>query len=139
MRGPLVVVLAIAAFGIAIRGLDLGRVTVPTLGLMIAGPLAIFVSGFASPEARFRELVILALALTAGCMILFGDLLNLPITMYTQSFADLYPASWSNDERLRTTAAVLFVAAALVWFAGYRRHAAREPIDVVPDEHSGAV
>ena len=44
------------AFGIAIRGFDLGAVQVPMLGLMIAGPLAIFLSGFASPEARFREL-----------------------------------------------------------------------------------
>ena len=138
LRGPAVVVIAVVAFGIAIRGFDLGFATIPTLGLMIAGPLAIFLSGFASPEARFRELVILALALTAGCMMLFGDLLNLPIPMYPQSFADLYPVAWSNDDRLRMTSALLAVASAAIWFVGRRPHG-REPIDVVPDEHAGQV
>ena len=75
-RGPGVVVLAILCFGVTIRGFDLGLFSVPMLGLMIAGPLAIFVSGFATPEVRARELLILALALTASCMLLFGDLLN---------------------------------------------------------------
>ena len=139
LRGPFVVVLAIVAFGITIRGFDLGVATVPALGLMIAGPLAIFVSGFASPEARFGELVVLALALTAGCMILFGDLLNLPIPMYPQSFSDLYPAGWSNDDRLRTTSLVLFVVAGLVGYVEHRRAPAHEPIDVVPDEHAGTL
>lgn len=139
LRGPFVVVLAIIAFGITIRGFDLGVATVPALGLMIAGPLAIFVSGFASPEARFGELVVLALALTAGCMILFGDLLNLPIPMYPQSFSDLYPAGWSNDDRLRTTSLVLLVVAGLVGYFEHRRAPAHEPIDLVPDEHAGTV
>lgn len=138
-RGPLVVVVAILAFGVAIRGFDLGVVNVPTLGLMIAGPLGIFVSGLATPEARFRELLVLALALTAFCMVLFGDLLNLPIPMYPQSFADLYPAGWSNDGRLRTTAGIMLAVSAVIWLAGHRRHSGREPVDVVPDEHAGTV
>jgi hypothetical protein len=139
LRGPAVVVVAVVAFGIAIRGFDLGAVQVPMLGLMIAGPLAIFLSGFASPEARFRELVIEALALTSACMLLFGDLLNLPIPMYPQSFADLYPVGWSNDDRLRTTAGLLAAGAVAVWLAGRRSGARREAIDVVPDEHAGQV
>lgn len=138
LRGPAVVVLAIVAFGICIRGYDLGVVKIPTLGLMIAGPLAIFVSGFATPEVRPRELLILALALTAGCMMLFGDLLNLPIPMYPQSFSDLYPGGWSSDDRLRTTSGLLFAVAIAVWIAG-RRHPAHEPVDVVAHEHAGQV
>jgi hypothetical protein len=78
-RGPLVVAIAILCFGVTIRGFNLGGIQVPLLGLMVSGPLAIFISGFASPEARLRDLLILALALTAFCMALFGDLLNLPI------------------------------------------------------------
>ncbi|WP_375458658.1 tripartite tricarboxylate transporter TctB family protein [uncultured Enterovirga sp.] len=139
LRGPGVVVLAITAFGIAIRGYDLGFVNIPTLGLLIAGPLAIFVSGFATPEVRPRELLILALALTGSCMMLFGDALNLPIPMYPQRFADLYPSGWSSDDRLRATSAALFAAAILVWLVGHRRHPAREPVDVVAHEHSGQV
>lgn len=139
LRGPSVVVAAIVVFGICIRGYDLGVVNIPTLGLMIAGPLAIFISGFATPEVRPRELFIMALALTAACMMLFGDLLNLPIPMYPQSFADLYPAGWSSDDRLRATSALLFAAALAVWLAPHKRHPDIEPVDVVAHEHSGQV
>jgi hypothetical protein len=139
LRGPAVVVVAIVAFGIAIRGFDLGLFTIPTLGLMIAGPLGIFISGFATPEVRPRELLIMALALTAACMMLFGDLLNLPIPMYPQSFSDLYPAGWSSDDRLRATSAVLFAGALGIWLTGRRQHPAHEPVDVVTHEHSGQI
>lgn len=138
-RGPLVVLIAILAFGVAIRGFDFVAFNVPTLGLMIAGPLGIFISGLATPEARWRELVILSLALTAACMLLFGDLLNLPIPMYPQAFADLYPAGWSSDDRLRATSAILFLAALGVWLATHQRHADNEPVDVVADEHAGQI
>ncbi|MDB5560444.1 MAG: tripartite tricarboxylate transporter TctB [Enterovirga sp.] len=139
LRGPLVVGVAIVCFGLTIRGYALGPVQVPQLGLIVAGPLAIFISGFATPEARFRELLILALALTAFCMALFGDLLNLPIPMYPQALADLYPAGWSSDGRLRATAALLALGALAIFLATHRRRTGREPIDVVPDEHAGTV
>lgn len=137
-RGPAVVVIAILAFGATIRGFSLGALNIPSLGLLVAGPLAIFVSGFASPEARYRELLILALLLTAFCMMLFGDLLNLPIPMYPQTFADLYPAGWSSDGRLRMTSLILVLAGLTIWATG-RRRPAHEPIDVVPDEHAGTI
>lgn len=137
-RGPIVVVIAILAFGATIRGFSIGPLNVPQLGLLVAGPLAIFISGFATPEARYRELLILALLLTAFCMMLFGDLLNLPIPMYPQAFSDLYPAGWSSDGRLRMTSFIIVLIGTAVWLTG-RRRAAREPIDVVPDEHAGTV
>ncbi len=139
LRGPVVVAIAILCFGVTIRGFGLGAVQVPQLGLLVAGPLAIFISGFATAEARLRELLILALALTAFCMMLFGDLLNLPIPMYPQAFADLYPAGWSSDARLRATAGFLVVIAVAIYVATHRRGPAREPIDVVPDEHAGTI
>ena len=138
-RGPVVVGIAIVCFGMTIRGFNLGPVQVPQLGLLGAGPLAIFISGFASSEARLRELLILALGLTAFCMVLFGDLLNLPIPMYPQWFADLYPAGWSSDARLRATAGILVLLAIGIFVATHRRGAGREPIDVVPDEHAGTI
>lgn len=139
LRGPAVVVVAVLCFGLTIRGFALGSVQIPQLGLMGAGPLAIFISGFATPEARLRDLLILALALTAFCMGLFGDLLNLPIPMYPQAFADLYPAGWSSDARLRSTAGLMALVALAIFLATHRRHAPNEPIDVVPDEHAGTV
>ncbi|NNM71698.1 tripartite tricarboxylate transporter TctB family protein [Enterovirga aerilata] len=139
LRGPVVVGIAILCFGLTIRGFAFGALQVPQLGLLGAGPLAIFISGFATHEARFRELAILALALTSFCMVLFGDLLNLPIPMYPQVFADLYPSGWSSDARLRATAGILVALAVIIFAATHRRRRAAEPIDVVPDEHAGTI
>lgn len=137
-RGPVVVLVAIVIFGMTIRGFPLGFVDVPGLGLLVAGPLMIFISGLASPEARMRELMVLALMLTAFCMMLFGDMLNLPIPMYPQWFADFYPAGWSSDARLRATSAVL-VAIGVVLIMTRPRGQPGEPIDVADHqaEHHG--
>jgi hypothetical protein len=131
LRGPVVVLGAIILFAITIRPFDLGFAQTPALGLAAAGPLAIIVGGYASPEARLRELVILALALTSFCMILFGDLLNLPIPLYPQWLADLLPAGWSNDGRLRAVAGIFALAAGGIWLAT-RGQGASEPVDVAP-------
>jgi putative tricarboxylic transport membrane protein len=69
LRGPLFVSLAIVAFSLTIR----------TVGLAVAGPLVVVVSGAASPESRPRELVIFAVAITAFCIGLFKYALGLPI------------------------------------------------------------
>lgn len=136
-RGPVMVVLGILCFAMTIRGELLGM-HLPQLGLIGAGPLAMFIGGFASSEVRWRDLLILSLALTAGCMILFGDLLNLPIPLYPQWFSDLYPASFSNDARMRTTAGILVAIAILVYFV-VPAHKEPETIDVVTDQHPGAL
>ena len=132
-RGPIFVVLGILAFAATIRGIGLGPLNIPGLGLIIAGPLAIFIGGLATPEVRFRELLILALALTAFCMVLFGDLLNLPIPLFPQWLSDLYPVGWSNDLRMRSTAGVLVLLAVAVYLSGHNSRR-RERIDVA--DHS---
>jgi hypothetical protein len=138
LRGPTLVVIAVVIFGATIRGVSFGGIDLPSLGLIVAGPAAIFISGFATPEARPKELVILALALTAFCMLLFGDLLNLPIPLYPQWLSDLFPSGWSNDGRLRATAGIMAALALAVHLLG-PKHREREPIDVVADEHAGVV
>jgi hypothetical protein len=125
LRGPALVVLAILAFAATIRPFNLAGLTMPGLGLVVAGPLAILIGGFATPEARLKELVVLALGLTPFCMVLFGDLLNLPIPIFPRALAELFPPDWSQKLILRTTAAALFAAAALVFLA--ERHLARRP------------
>jgi putative tricarboxylic transport membrane protein len=68
-RGPLFVSLGVVGFALTIRA----------PGLCVAGPLVVLVSGAASPETRFRELAVFALAITALCVVLFRYLLHLPI------------------------------------------------------------
>ncbi len=69
LRGPVFVTLAVVAFALTIR----------TVGLALAGPLVVIVSGAASPDTRPRELVVFALAMTAFCIGLFRYVLSLPI------------------------------------------------------------
>jgi hypothetical protein len=143
-RGPVFVALGIMAFALTIRPvaidlafgpLHIGPFTTPGLGMIIAGPLGMIIGGYATPEARLRDLVILGFGLTAFCMVLFGDLLNLPIPIFPQSLAQLFPADWSQKAILRATAALMALAAALVFFATHRDRTA--PVDM-PD-HSGRI
>ena len=136
-RGPIMVVLGILFFAVTIRG-ELAGLRFVQLGLLGAGPLAMFIGGFATSDVRWRDLLILSFALTAACMILFGDLLNLPIPLYPQWFADLYPASFSNDMRMRTTAGILVVLAVLVYFV-VPAHKEPETVDVVTDQKAGTL
>ncbi|HEX8416747.1 MAG TPA: tripartite tricarboxylate transporter TctB family protein [Methylobacterium sp.] len=127
-RGMVVVITAILAFAVTIRPVALGPVTTPGLGLIVAGPLAILIGGYASPEARLRELVILALFLTAGCMVLFGDLLNLPIPIFPTVVIEAVSGSISTRLLLRIAAAALAVAGLLLVALG--RATRRQPVDV---------
>ena len=135
LRGPAVVLVAILAFAMTIRPFSFGPLTVPGLGMVVAGPLAILIGGYATADVKLRPLLILALSLTPFCMVLFGDLLNLPIPIFPQSFANLFPASWSQKDILRATAIVMAIAALAIYLTGRRRHSSR--IDVV--DHSGTI
>ena len=99
--------LAILAFAVTIRPVSFGPVTTPGLGLIVAGPLAVILGGYASPEARFRELLILALLLTAGCMLLFGDLLNLPIPIFPTALIEAASGKIPSRMMLRLAAGAL--------------------------------
>jgi putative tricarboxylic transport membrane protein len=69
LRGPLFVFLALVGFAVTIR----------TVGLAIAGPVVVIVSGAASAESRPRELLVFGLVMTAFCIGLFKYALGLPI------------------------------------------------------------
>lgn len=129
LRGPVVVVLAILAFAATIRPATLGPITTPGLGLIVAGPLAVILAGYASPEARFRELLILALLLTAGCMLLFGDLLNLPIPLFPTAFVEAMSGTIPSRVLLRLMAGALALAG-LGLLVLQRRSARRSETDV---------
>ena len=135
LRGPAFVIAAILAFAVTIRPFSFGGLSTPGLGLLVSGPLAIILGGYATPEARLRELVILALSLTPFCMVLFGDLLNLPIPVFPQALTGLFPADWSQKAVLRATAAIMAAVALLVFLTTRRRR--QGPIDVT--DHSGRI
>jgi hypothetical protein len=128
--------IGIIAFALTIRPFPLGSFTTPGLGLVVAGPLAILIGGFGTNEVRLRELVILAFALTPFCMVLFGDLLNLPIPIFPQSLASLFPADWSQKQILRATAAIMAAAALVIFLVG-RGRARHTTVDVA--DHSGRI
>jgi hypothetical protein len=123
LRGPVFVIGAILAFAITIRPFSFGPLATPGLGMLFAGPLAIIIGGHATPEARLRELTILALLLTPFCMVLFGDLLNLPIPIFPQALTGLFPADWSQKAVLRATAAIMAGSGLLTLVLSPRRHA----------------
>jgi putative tricarboxylic transport membrane protein len=71
LRGPLFVLGAVVAFGYAVR----------PLGLVIAGPLAIVISAFASDEVRWGETLVVGAIMTVFCIGLFKFALGLPIPL----------------------------------------------------------
>jgi putative tricarboxylic transport membrane protein len=71
VRGPLLVLGAVVAFGLAIR----------PLGLLIAGPLAIVIAALASDEVRWKETLAFGAAMTVFCIGLFKFALGLPIPL----------------------------------------------------------
>jgi hypothetical protein len=109
-RGVVVVVLAILAFAVTIRPFDIAGIRIPGMGMIVSGPLAIFIGGLATPEGRWRELAILACLLTAFCMVLFGDLLALPIPVFPNALIPLFPAGFGHLAMMRLIAAILIVA-----------------------------
>jgi hypothetical protein len=76
-------------------------------------------------------------------MVLFGDLLNLPIPVFPQAFAELFPAGWSQKQTLRVTAAVMALAALAVFLAtrgaARRESAGAAPAAIDVAEHSGSI
>lgn len=85
-RGPIFITLAILAFGLTVRGFRIplpggAGLTTPALGLLGAGPLAILISGLASEETKWRDLLIFAVVMTTFCWLLFKAALNLPIPL----------------------------------------------------------
>jgi hypothetical protein len=113
LRAALVVPFAILLFALTIRPVDIGLLKTPGLGLAVAGPLAVLVGGYATPDARFGELLPLSLILTAFCLLLFGDALNLPIPIFPEE-ARAWFGGWSQKQILRSIAGAMGVVGLLL-------------------------
>ena len=80
-RGVLFVLGGACLFGLTIRGFEIGPLKVPALGMLVSGPLVVFVAGLAAEDVKLKELTIFAIAMTAACALLFKYALSLPIPL----------------------------------------------------------
>lgn len=80
-RGVFFVLGGACVFGLCIRGFDIGPIHVPQLGLAVAGPLVILISGLAADDFKPKELVIFAVVMSTACALLFKYALSLPIPL----------------------------------------------------------
>jgi len=71
-RGPLFVVLSILVFAVAIR----------PLGLVVSAFITFLVSALGTPETRWTETIIVGIALTVFCSLLFPYALGLPMQLW---------------------------------------------------------
>src|SRR5690606_1353105 len=106
LRPTLIVVLAIAIFGLFIRGGNFGVFSTPQLGLCIVGPLTIFIAGCAAPRVNMRELLVLAFGLTALILLVFPDLLRLSIPPFPGGMQNVIPPSLGPQNALRIACAI---------------------------------
>lgn len=120
LRPPLILGLAIVLFALFIRGGDFGLITTPRLGLTLVGPVAVLVAGLATPEANLKELVVLALGLTAAALLVFYDLLGVPIPVFPEIVEDAIPPSFGIDAAVRVAYVIYgaLTAALFVTFFG---------------------
>lgn len=70
-RAPLCLLLAATVFGLSVR----------PLGLVVATPLSLLLAALASPESRRNQSLWFALGMTVFCVLLFRQLLSLPIPL----------------------------------------------------------
>lgn len=68
-------------FALTIRGFEIGPISVPSLGLLVSGPLLILYSGLAADDLNIKQLAIFAIAMSAACIALFKYALSLPIPL----------------------------------------------------------
>lgn len=114
VRPTMIVVAAISIFGLFIRGGDFGLVSTPQLGLMIVGPLTVFIAGCATPDLHVKSLLVLAFGLTAAMLVVFVDLLGVTIPVFPKMVQDPLTISFGIDTVVRAAyAAYAALAAAL--------------------------
>lgn len=80
-RGVFLVLGGACLFGLTIRGFDFGPISVPSLGLLVSGPLVMLVAGLAADDLNVKQLVIFTVGMSAACIALFKYALSLPIPL----------------------------------------------------------
>lgn len=116
LRPTLIVALAIAIFGLFIRGGNFGVFSTPQLGLCVVGPLTIVIAGCAASEVKAKELLVLAFGLTSLILLVFPDLLRLSIPPFPGGMQNVIPPGLGFQNALRITCAGYGVLAVALYF-----------------------
>lgn len=101
IRPTALIILSIGVFGLFIRGGNFGLVSTPQLGLLVVGPLTVFISGCAADKLRVQSLVVLAFGLTSALLLIFVDVLAVNIPVYPKAIADFLNTSMGEYFALR--------------------------------------
>lgn len=120
VRGPAIIMLALVVFALTIRPTSIGSFTTPGIGIIGAGPLAVLIAGFAERERNWLDLAILAAALTAFCILLFGYLLNLPMPAFPVSWLKYFP-NLDQKQMMLLVSGVLLLVGLLMFLVRLRR------------------
>ncbi|MCJ9669456.1 MULTISPECIES: tripartite tricarboxylate transporter TctB family protein [unclassified Neorhizobium] len=89
VRPAALIIFSIGVFGFFIRGGKFGLVSTPQFGLLVVGPLTIFIAGCAADRLRLKSLLILAFGLTSALLLIFVDVLSVNIPVYPKAVGDL--------------------------------------------------
>jgi len=101
IRPTALIILSIGVFGLFIRGGNFGLLSTPQLGLLVVGPLTVFIAGCAADRVRVRSLVVLAFGLTSALLLIFVDVLAVNIPVYPKAIADVLNTSLGEYFALR--------------------------------------
>lgn len=115
VRPSAIVLGAIVLFGLFIRGGDFGLFSTPQLGLMIVGPLTVFIASSATPEMDLKSLIVLSFGLTAAMLLIFMDLLSVTIPVFPKFIQDPLTFAIGIDALVRI-AYVAYAAIAAVLY-----------------------
>ena len=124
-RPPVVLTLAIVLFALFIRGGDFGIVTTPRLGLMVMGPITVFLAGYATPEANAKELLALSFGMTAAMTVIFPDLLGVPIPVFPTAIQNAIPPSFGVDAAMRVMSVAYLALTGLLYLLFFGMPGAR--------------
>lgn len=119
VRPAAIVLAAIAVFGLFVRGGDFGLISTPQLGLMIVGPLTVFIAGSATPEMDLKSLIVLSFGLTAAMLLIFMDLLSVTIPVFPKFIQDPLTFSLGIDLLVRIAYVAYAAIAAALYVAFY--------------------
>lgn len=115
VRPMAIVIAAIMVFGLFIRGGDFGLFSTPQLGLMVVGPLTVFIAGSATPDMNARQLVVLSFGLTAAMLLVFMDLLSVTIPVFPKFIQEPLTLSIGIDLLVRLAYLAYGVLAAMLY------------------------
>lgn len=115
VRPSAIVLGAIVLFGLFIRGGDFGLFSTPQLGLMIVGPLTVFIAGSATPEMDLKSLIVLSFGLAAAMLLIFMDLLSVTIPVFPKFIQDPLTFAIGIDTLVRIAYVAYAAIAAMLY------------------------